>query len=183
MTHQLSREIAFVLSNLPASLTRLFIGDLTDAPADLLESVLPSLSPNLEYLQLNALITQAFLSGLSKLWEPPLKNLFHLHIIDFTGVFTDSELGHDIPANLMRNFTLFHVVFGYIWDVVFDGFLRKLRKVVVSASSLREQLCQYCGEMTGLRNILKALARKDGENAVLSEDESGVYFDIIPDRP
>ncbi|KAL9043854.1 MAG: hypothetical protein Q9214_002971 [Letrouitia sp. 1 TL-2023] len=175
---RLSHEIAFVLSNLPASLSKLYISDLTDVPADLLKSVLPSLSQHLEYLKLNALTTVAFLSDLGELSKSSLKNLHHLHIIDFGVASADPYVG---PFDPFLRPTLFPTVLEHLWKAISNGFLPKLRKVVVTGSSIFRKIYEDSEDMIALNDLLEDLARKDGENAVLSDDESGVYLDIKPD--
>lgn len=176
---RLSHEIAFVLSNLPVSLSKLYISDLTDAPADLLEGVLPSLSQNLEYLQLNALIAVSFLLGLSELSKPSLKNLHHLHIIDFEEASTASKVSPFnlySPDNIFLGPNLFPTILKHLWNMISDGFLPKLRKVVLTGSLFSRELYRGNKDMIALNDLLEALAWEDGENAVLSEDESGVYL-------
>lgn len=185
-------ESTLCLSTLPPSVTRLSIGNCPHLSMLSLRPILQAKGAQLQYLEIMAPIPAL------ELGHKPLNdvmdmvsNLRHLKIsLDFLGpiFFTPSASNPDACQSLRRLdldcfdpaecgfITLEQVWQGFDWAEGKDGKFNKVRKLGISNKLGWTVRKSDQATIQEIDELLKAMAREDGPDAEVAEDEAGVLM-------
>lgn len=182
-------ETALSLSTLPSSLTHLTIGNCPHLSMLFIRPLVKLLGPQLQYLEIVAPLPNLNLGyGVLTDVMDLAPNLHHLKIsLDFLELsfFTPGDSGQsegrflrqlDLDCFEPAECTAFHP--NLIADVIVgsEGKFSKLRKLGVHKRLGWTNTEMGVESMREIDELQKALAREDGNDAEITEDDAGVVF-------